>query len=221
MSDILKMSKEMAQDLKQARPSQAPWWRTKKVLIIAAVVAALTVIGLAVGLGVGLTRGGDGDEHGESPEPQPPGPGPNRTSIWKPAVGTSWQIILQKAIKLSNDGAVTPDTEVYDLDVFDNDAETFAKLNSSGIKVICYFSAGSYEDWRDDKGKFEQSDMGKPLDGWPGERWLNVSSPKVRSIMKDRIKLAASKGCLAIDPDNVDGYVCELYKDNMSDTDVS
>ncbi|KHN93825.1 endo alpha-1,4 polygalactosaminidase precursor [Metarhizium album ARSEF 1941] len=203
-SDVA-MGKQVGNAPEAARPARGPWWRSKKFIIAAAVAAALIIIALAVGLGVGLTRGKGGqDDQGE--EPRPPGSGVNRTTLYKPKAGTPWQIILSKPVKLADDGAVTPRTEVYDLDMFDNDADSFVRLYNAGIKVICYFSAGTYEEWRSDKDRFDQADMGKPLDDWPGERWLNVSSPSVRDIMKERIKLAASKGCLAIDPDNVDGY---------------
>ena len=38
------------------------------------------------------------------------------------------------------------------------------------------------------------------------EWWLNTKTANVRSIMAARIDIAASKGCDAVDPDNVDGY---------------
>jgi len=53
--------------------------------------------------------------------------------------------------------------------------------------------------------------MGNGLTGWKGERWLNISSANVRSIMTARIQLAAQKGCDGIDPDNVDGYVSKSF----------
>ncbi|PWN32697.1 family 114 glycoside hydrolase, partial [Meira miltonrushii] len=71
---------------------------------------------------------------------------------------------------------------------------------------ICYFSAGSYEDWRPDAKKFHKKDLGAPLEGWQGESWLNVRSANVHNIMKARLDLAVKKGCNAVDPDNVDGY---------------
>lgn len=92
-------------------------------------------------------------------------------------------------------------------DLFDNHISTFKTLQDSGKKVICYFSAGSYEDWREDKGEWDDKDLGKGLEGWAGEKWVNVSSPNVHKVMKERINLAWRKGCDAIDPDNVDGYV--------------
>ena len=76
-----------------------------------------------------------------------------------------------------------------------------------GKKVICYFSAGSYEDWRPDASEFKKEDLGRDLDGWPGEKWLDLDSENVRRVMKGRVELAKEKGCDGVDPDNVDGYV--------------
>lgn len=177
----------------------------------------IVAIGLGVGLGVGLThRDSHGASYQDSASPGSSGSGvvpkglpsgPNRTSTWQPSVNATWQIVLQGAIKLDNKTTTPdPDVSIFDLDLFVNNATTFETLQRDGKKVICYFSAGSYENFRPDKDRFNESDLGKPLDGWPDERWLNLSSPNVRSIMKDRIALAWSKGCDAIDPDNVDGY---------------
>ncbi|CAH0004723.1 unnamed protein product [Clonostachys byssicola] len=186
----------------------------RKMLVLVGVVLVL-VIGLAVGLGVGLTRGkgsgGDDDgsddgSHNKSNNTDVPTSGPNRTEIWKPKPNTSWQIILRYPADISSSSVVSPDVDVYDLDLFDNHISTFKTLQDSGKKVICYFSAGSYEDWREDKGEWDDKDLGKGLEGWAGEKWVNVSSPSVHKVMKERINLAWRKGCDAIDPDNVDGY---------------
>lgn len=196
--------------------SRLPPWvqRHSKTVIAVAVVAALVIIGLAVGLGVGLTRGrGDDEGSGVGGGGGGGGIAPNRTGLWKPGVGEPWQIVLKKAVdagdspKAAAAGVMPPDVKILDIDVFDNDANAVEALRAAGVKVMCYFSAGSREDWRDDKDRFADADLGKGLDGWKGERWVNVSSPGVRDIMRDRIKVAADKGCDAIDPDNVDGYV--------------
>lgn len=73
--------------------------------------------------------------------------------------------------------------------------------------MICYFSAGSYENWREDAEDFQPGDLGKELDGWPGEKWLKIGSENVREVMKRRVQMAKDKGCDGVDPDNVDGYV--------------
>lgn len=197
-----------------------PWTRFVTLAIAGTFVCA--AVGLGVGLGVGLTRRDDHANSGSansgpfgrsnsSDDPNGIQDGPERTSIWRPSVNETWQIVLQGSIKLDSSVKIPdPDVSIYDLDVFVNDASVFKTLQNDGKKVICYFSAGSYEDFRPDKDRFTAADLGKVLDGWPNEKWLKLSSPNVRSIMSDRIKLAASKGCDAIDPDNVDGYVSRL-----------
>jgi hypothetical protein len=71
---------------------------------------------------------------------------------------------------------------------------------------VCYFSAGSFENWRPDAGKFTTADKGANLDGWPGERWLDIRSANVRQIMSARLDLAKAKGCDGVESDNIDGY---------------
>ncbi|KAK0733190.1 endo alpha-1,4 polygalactosaminidase precursor [Lasiosphaeria miniovina] len=120
----------------------------------------------------------------------------------------SWQIILDYPLRIDDENpTVEPDVDVYDIDMFLSQNNTvIANLHKLGKKVICYFSAGSYEPWRPDAHKFLDSDLGNTLAGWANERWLNISSPSVRAIMASRIETASKVGCDAIDPDNVDGY---------------
>jgi hypothetical protein len=72
--------------------------------------------------------------------------------------------------------------------------------------IICYFSGGSFEDWRPDASLSHPEDLGNHLSGWPGEKWLDIRSQNVRNIMTSRLDLAARKGCDGVDPYNVDGY---------------
>jgi hypothetical protein len=95
---------------------------------------------------------------------------------------------------------------VYDIDLFDVSEAQIATLKQQGRRVICYFSAGSSENWRPDFSKFLAADTGRALDGWAGEKWLDTRSANVRAIMAERMDLAARKGCTGVDPDNVDGY---------------
>ena len=96
--------------------------------------------------------------------------------------------------------------EVYDVNLWDTSTATIDRLHAEGRRGICYFSAGSRENWRPDAQSFPPSTVGRPLDDWPGERWLDIRSPAVRSVKLERLDLAAEKGCKAVDPDNVDGY---------------
>lgn len=189
---------------------------SRLTIILVGVAAAIVVIALAVGLGVGLTRG-SGSSNSNSPTPSdtsapipsPTGNSTTNSTVWQPAVASTWQIVLQEAIELNSSAtSITPDVDIFDIDLFDNANTTIAKLHTLGKRVVCYFSAGSYEPYRPDSSMFQSSDLGKALDGWPDEKWLNITSANVRKIMVARIQLASDKGCDAVDPDNVDGYVC-------------
>jgi hypothetical protein len=98
------------------------------------------------------------------------------------------------------------DAQVYDIDLFQNDAPVVASLHSKGRKVICYLSAGSWEDWRPDAAKFPAVVKGNS-NGWPGEKWLDIRRLDVLGpIMEARLDLCRQKGFDAVEPDNVDGY---------------
>ncbi|KAG9231453.1 glycoside hydrolase superfamily [Amylocarpus encephaloides] len=178
--------------------------RSKRFWMILAAVLVALALGLAVGLGVGLTKKGSGNTSPSEPtSTPPPSNNTNNGTLWTPSAGTTWQIVLQGALA-SNDPSLN--VTVMDIDLFDNDASTITALHSQNRKVICYFSAGSYENWRSDSGQFKKSDYGKALQGWDGEYWLNTSSANVRQIMRARLALAASKKCDGVDPDNLDAY---------------
>lgn len=138
---------------------------------------------------------------GTAPTAAPPAESAVGSAMWwRPQTGLSWQI--QYAGRVDDSLAVT----AYDLDV-GVDKALVARLHRAGHRVICYLSAGSWEDWRADRGRFPTSVVGKPLDGWPDERWLDVRERRLlKPIMKARIATCARKGFDAVDPDNVDGY---------------
>lgn len=187
------------------RPAVNEGRRRRCKLVLFAIATALLVVCLALGLGLGLSlRHGSSDDDGSGPS----SPGPTPAAVWQPAPGTTWQIVLNSVLDIDDDApAVTPDVAVFDIDMFlHQDSTVIANLHKLGKKVICYFSAGSYEPGRPDSHKFREEDLGDGVQGWVGERWLNISSPVVRSIMEERIELASRMGCDAIDPDNVDGY---------------
>lgn len=112
-------------------------------------------------------------------------------------------MVLHDPVKLDH---TIEQADVWNIDVFDTPASSVAELHRRGRKVIGYFSGGTYEDWRPDAHKFRKEDIGKKLDEWEGEKWVQTSSPAIRHIMIERIELALSKGFDGIDVDNVDGY---------------
>lgn len=124
----------------------------------------------------------------------------NEGAWYRPNAATTWQW------QLTGTPNTSYDVEAYDIDLFDSSSETISALHNAGRRVICYFSAGSGENWRADYGGFLSSDLGCSLNGWKGERWLDIRSGSVWQLMLQRLDLAASKGCDGVEPDNVDGY---------------
>ena len=122
-------------------------------------------------------------------------------SWYRPELAVSWQWQLTGTLNTAY--AVS----LYDLDLFDTPVATITALQQAGHKVVCYFSAGSYENWREDATDFAPAVLGNNLDGWAGERWLDIRADSVLALMATRLDLAAEKGCDAVEPDNMDGYL--------------
>jgi hypothetical protein len=125
-----------------------------------------------------------------------------RRTWYRPAAATTWQWQLSGRIDTSYR------VDLYDIDLFDTPRTIIDTLHAQGKKVICYFSAGSYEAWREDADRFPAEVLGKPLEGWAQERWLDIGNlTALAPIMRARLDRAAAKGCDGVEPDNVDGYV--------------
>jgi hypothetical protein len=138
---------------------------------------------------------------------------PNNSGLWRPksSDGLTWQWQIQGTLDTSLI------VDMYDVDLFDTSAETIQQLKDAGRIVVCYFSAGSYEGWRDDwEANFDfitgdtYSGGNAPFAGnmadWD-ERWLDIRRiDLLEPIMRGRLELAISKGCDAVEPDNMDAY---------------
>jgi len=136
----------------------------------------------------------------------------SNTLWYKPTKDTTWQWQLTGKLNLSYD------VDIYDIDLFDTPKKAIDKLHQNNKKVICYFSAGSYEEWREDASKFPNSILGKELDGWEGEKWLDIRQLDIlEDIMNDRLDLAKDKGCDGVEVDNIDGYSNDTGFDITSD----
>lgn len=137
---------------------------------------------------------------GPLPSPDVPAPQPPTGPVWQPKPGTSWQWQLSGRLDTS------VEADVYDIDLEGTSPATIAHLHALGRRVICYFSAGSYEPGRSDSARFPRSVKGKKMDGWD-ELWLDIRNiDALAPIMLARLDMAAAKGCDAVEPDNVDGY---------------
>ena len=153
-----------------------------------ALLLSLSLVGCRVSVSVG-------DHPAEDPEDDSDAP------LYQPPLDVSWQLQLQGTPQL--DVAAS----LYELDLFDTSAQTITTLHSQHRKLLCYFSAGSLEEWRPDASRLPSEVLGAPLAGWPGEVWLDIRTSEVRELMRTRLQLARDKGCDGVDPDNVDGYL--------------
>ncbi|HHH30915.1 MAG TPA: endo alpha-1,4 polygalactosaminidase [Polyangiaceae bacterium] len=147
------------------------------------------------GTGTGSATGGSGTGTGT---------GTGGEGGWfVPTADMTWQWQLTGSVNTSYD------VDVYDIDLFENDAATVMALHDDGRRVVCYFSAGTYEPWREDAGQFDAADIGNALPDWPDERWLDHRSPAVRAVLAARLDIARDKGCDAVEPDNVTAYTSD------------
>jgi hypothetical protein len=144
----------------------------------------------------------------QPPEQKPTGervanhnPLDSQQPAWRPVPGTSWQIQLSGVLD------APPNVALIDLDLFDTPQSAINQLHGQNRKVVCYFSAGSWEDWRPDAPDFPPEILGNELEGWPGEQWLDIRQLDLLApLMQARLDLARQKHCDGVDPDNMDGY---------------
>jgi hypothetical protein len=120
---------------------------------------------------------------------------------WHPTKGLTWQWQLSGRLDLTVNAAV------YDVDAVDATAADVAALHRAGRKAICYVDVGSYEKGRPDAARFPAAVIGKVMDGWPDERWVDIRRWDVLGpILRDRFATCVQKGFDGVEPDNVDGY---------------
>ena len=182
--------------------------RSHRTLRLLATIACLSLLGCGEAEDTNPTdaiaSSGDVQSTGRdlmAPRDLSPDASPTEGSWYRPVASTSWQWQLTGTLNSSYD------VDVYDIDLFDTPAEVISTLQNDGRRVICYFSAGSFEDWRPDVADFATDTLGAPLDPmWEGEFWLDVRADSVRRVMAGRLDMAAEKGCDGVEPDNVDGY---------------
>ena len=157
----------------------------------------------AAALAMGLTACSSNSESGSSAVSATQ-PGLERAAtrrVWRPRPGVSWQIQLQGRV----DARV--DADVFDIDGADTPASLVRRLHNRGRRVICYFSAGTYESFRRDRRLIPPGVRGKRVDGFPDERWLDVRKIEtLRPVIESRLATCRRKGFDAVDFDNVDGY---------------
>ncbi|SDF64368.1 hypothetical protein SAMN05660662_2886 [Blastococcus aurantiacus] len=139
-----------------------------------------------------------------SPDTATPSTGDGSAEPWRPSAGTTWQYQLSGRVDVSADAAV------FVVDGADTTADTVRELHDRGRRAVCYVNAGAYEDWRSDASRYPADVLGAPLDGWPGERWLDIRRTDVLlPLLAARLDVCRAKGFDAVEGDNVDGYANE------------
>jgi len=131
-------------------------------------------------------------------------------SWWQPKANQNlrWYWQLQGEINTSYD------VDVYDIDI-DTPQPVINNLKARGVKLICYFSVGTVEQFRSDANRFPHQAIGESYPGFPDEQWLDLSNYSLfADIMKDRLDLCAAKGFDGIEGDNVDAYIQQIPDDH-------
>ncbi|MEM7256268.1 MAG: endo alpha-1,4 polygalactosaminidase [Pseudomonadota bacterium] len=83
------------------------------------------------------------------------------------------------------------------------------------MKIICYFSAGTVESFRDDASQFLTSSIGEQYESLVDERWIDYRNFEAfADIMRNRMDVCKAKGFDAIETDNVDAHNYETVDAN-------
>eukprot|EP00808_Paulinella_micropora_P006770 g9748.t1 len=113
-------------------------------------------------------------------------------------------------------------SEAVIVDLFDTTASQIRDYRLRGHTVICYYSAGTAEEWREDvqavPARWEAYAVGS-MQQWGGEVWLDVRQLEgLKALMTPRLDLAVQKGCDGVEPDNVDCFanLAECKLPNLS-----
>jgi hypothetical protein len=140
-----------------------------------------------------------------------------------PPVQATWSYNIGSTNTANLNGGATPTGTVISLDMIDVQTQAIARLKNAGKYIICYYSAGTSENYRSDAQSQRllapALNLGEVQTGsggvWEGEKWLDIrgfasasssNADVIRSVMGARLDLAKSKGCDAVEPDNVDAW---------------
>jgi hypothetical protein len=139
---------------------------------------------------------------------------------WVPGVVSPWQWLLSHPLDVANptdmgtgvvgaSGQPAADPVVYDIDGFSNPDTTVTALHAAGKRAICYIETGAWESYRPDAAMFPAAVLGKTMEGYPDERYLDIRASVVVEIIEARIKMCADKGFDAVEPDIDDSYTAD------------
>jgi hypothetical protein len=173
------------------------------------VIVAIAIAGLVILALLSQTIVGASGLRGKPTKTPTPIPAPTATPLpiptpgpwWHPAPGTTWQWQLTGVVDQSYN------VQMYDIDVFDNDASVVAALHAAGRVVIAYIEAGDWNVVRPDADQFPESVLCGTISGWPDERWMDIRQIDVLGpLIGARMDMAVQKGFDGIEPDCIDAY---------------
>ena len=135
---------------------------------------------------------------------------------WQPKASDNltWQWQLQGEVD------VTFPVDVYNVDI-EIPQQKLDRLIEHGIKVICYFSAGTVESFRADAELFAQDIVGEQYEDLVDEKWVDYANiDALAPIMRARLDKCAEKGFHAVEIDNVDAHNYESRDANGNVTNI-
>jgi len=91
------------------------------------------------------------------------------------------------------------DVDVYDVDLLETSPDVLDGLRAEGRMVVCYFTAGTWETFRDDPAPAAEA-IGLPLPGFPDERWLDIRHDAVPAPWAGSLEPAFRGFSLALRP---------------------
>ena len=109
--------------------------------------------------------------------------------------------------QLSDPYNLNVDTKILVIELDDLSRQDVAGLKARGVMPICYISVGTWEKARPDARAFPKQVIGRRLDNWPNEKYLDIRRLDVIvPFMQARFKACADKGFVGVEPDNIDGF---------------
>jgi hypothetical protein len=173
--------------------------RVHRCLLIAVALVATVLVGGSTTMATARPVAVQAVQH--EPARAVPDPTPC-DGCWRPRPRTSWQWQLSSPPNASR----LLDVEMFDVDGFETSRRLVRRMHARDIRVICYVSAGAWEEFRPDADDFPADLLGRS-NGWPGEKWIDIREIGVLGpILEARIRICARKGFDGIEFDNVDGY---------------
>jgi len=128
-----------------------------------------------------------------------------------PTVNT-WQNLAwcPKPLNACHDDPLVDSDNIVIIDLF-TQADKINNYKKAGRYIVCYFSAGTYENYRPDVSSFPKSTLYGEMKEWEGETWLDITKwQELQNVMKARMDKGKTLGCDGFEYDNTDFFSNEF-----------